>query len=182
MSGKNTAKITQDELKIKEARAVTLRHEYGMTYEAIAQELGYTSVSGAYKAYQNGIKNLVVEKPEEARMADLRRLDTAIELLMARLKEGDIKVIEPLLRVMERRSKFLGLDTPIKIQQDVTTWEGGDSIDRAVRELAALLQSNDPNSQSAIGMGADTGKTISDTTAGSVEHLVDPDGPRMGQD
>jgi len=156
MSGKNTAKITQEELKIKEARAVTLRHEYAMTYEAIAQELGYTSVSGAYKAYQNGLKNLVVEKPEEARMADLRRLDTAIELLMAHLKEGNIKVIEPLLRVMERRSKFLGLDTPIKIQQEVTTWEGGDSIDRAVRELADLLAKNSASSESAITVGADT--------------------------
>lgn len=150
-------KVTQDILKTKEARAVVLRTEYGMTYEQIAKELGYQDASGAYRAYKNGMKAIVIEQPTEARNNDLRRLDMAIELLMAHLKQGNVKVIEPLLRVMERRSKYLGLDAAIKIQQDVTTWEGGDSIDKAIRELIALLPENTEHSEGTSSMAGDTG-------------------------
>lgn len=157
MPRKRAAKITQAELEMKEARAVTLRHDYGMTYEAIAKELGYAGVNGAYEAYKRGLARIVVEEPNEARLADLKRLDKAIELLMKHLENGNLKVIDPLIRVIERRSKFLGLDTPIKIQQEVTTWEGGDSIDRAIRELTALLPENTQHSQGKSSVAGNTG-------------------------
>jgi hypothetical protein len=40
--------------------------------------------------------------------------------------EGDNQAINTICRLMERRARLLGLDMPVKIEQDVTHWEGGE--------------------------------------------------------
>ena len=150
MTKKTPHKIKQE---LQDARAVELRHTYGYTYQRIADELGYATPTGARQAYMRGWKKIIIEKPVEARVADLSRLDTATQVLMAELLNGDLRVIPILVSVMERRSKFLGLDAPTKIESNVTTWEGGDNTDRAVKELTDLLGKNDSHSQSALDVG-----------------------------
>ena len=140
----------------RDAEVVRLRY-LGHTFDAIAQIMGYSSRCAAYKAFQRGMEHIQVEVPQEARLIELRRLDKMTEKMMELLEAGDLSVIPELLKSMERRTKYLALDAPTKIQQEVITWEGGESIDRAVKELTALLSTNDSNSQSKSAMARDTG-------------------------
>jgi hypothetical protein len=95
---------------------------------------------------------------------------------------GDNSAIATVLRIMERRAKLLGLDMPVKIAQDVTVWDGGDSIDRAVRELAELLRENSADSAVESPMAGDTGEIESATTDDTLASVDDPIGARVGQD
>lgn len=156
-------KKTRNILNERDAQVVLMRHDNGYTFERIAQEMGYASPGGAYEAYKRGVARAVVDTPKEAKMADLRRIDKIIEALMTELQNGNLKVIDPLLRTLDRKSKYLGLDTPIRIQQEVTTWEGGDTIDRAVQDLANLLRANAENSASESAVAGDTGSPESIT-------------------
>ena len=96
--------------------------------------------------------------------------------------QGDNSAIATVLRIMERRAKLLGLDMPVKIAQDVTVWDGGDSIDRAVRELAELLRENSADSAVESPMAGDTGEIESATTDDTLASVDDPVGARVGQD
>jgi hypothetical protein len=45
------------------------------------------------------------------------------------------------LKIMDRRAKYLGLDET-KVKHDVTIYEGGSEIDQRVKELAHLVARN----------------------------------------
>lgn len=144
--------------------------------------MGYADASGAYLAYKRAIQRTMQQPADELRTAELDRLDRLQLAAWPNAMRGDNKSILTIVRLMERRAKLLGLDMPLKIEQDVTTWDGGDSIDRAVRDLAALLTANN-----AIGTGesamAEYSSTIQPITTGNeLENLVDLIGSRMGQD
>jgi hypothetical protein len=96
--------------------------------------------------------------------------------------KGDTRAILTIIRLMERRAKLLGLDRPIKIEQEITTWVGDDSIDRAVRELAALLTRDDADSTGASAMAESVSESESVATRDELENLVDSLGSRVGQD
>jgi hypothetical protein len=95
---------------------------------------------------------------------------------------GDNTSITTILRIMERRARLLGLDMPVKIAQDVTVWEGGESIDRAVRDLADLLRQNAATSPSEGSMAGDPSEAQSITAGDTLASLADPVGQRLGQD
>jgi hypothetical protein len=96
--------------------------------------------------------------------------------------KGDTRAILTIVRLMERRAKLTGLDMPIKIEQDITTWNGGDSIDRAVRDLAALLTSNDATGASESPMAEHISESEPVTTDNELADLVNTLGSRVGQD
>ena len=119
---------------------------------------------------------------DELREAELDRVDRLQLALWPKAMKGDNASINTIIRLMERRARLLGLDTPIKIQQDITTWTGDDSIDRAVRDLAALLTANDENSSGASDVGEHQGEIEPITAGDELEELVDPIGSGLGQD
>jgi hypothetical protein len=96
--------------------------------------------------------------------------------------KGDTRAILTIIRLMERRAKLLGLDKPIKIEQEITTWDGNDTIDRAVRELAALLTADNAISASESPMAELVSESQSVATGIELENLVDSLGSRVGQD
>jgi len=149
MANQNTTPTP--ELIDTEVRVLELR-KTGMTWTRISELTGYADASGAYRAYIRALKRVVKEPAEQVRTLEIERLDYLWNSLMAKATDGDPQAIGVMLRIMERRSRLLGLDAPTKVQQEVTTWEGGDSIDRAVRELAeALSASNgDRGSESSV--------------------------------
>ena len=151
------ARNTQKEIDNakRNAQIITLRY-LGKSFEQIAREMGFNDRGNAYRAYKKAMENNVIEAPEEIRAIEIQRLDRMTETLMEQLENGNFKIIPYLLHVMDRRAKLLGLDTPIRIQQEITTWEGGDSIDRAVKELTDLLGKNNTSSQSALDVGENT--------------------------
>ncbi len=131
----------------KEKRVIELRRA-GVTYDLIAEEVGYSSASGAYHAFTRAMKRTLRESgSDELREIEADRLDRLQRFTWPLAAQGDLRAIETILRIMARRARLLGLDSPIK--QEVTTFEGGSDIDREVQRLVSLLE---PNSGSESDM------------------------------
>lgn len=122
----------------KERRVIELRRA-GVTYDVIADEVGYSNASGAYHAFTRAMKRTLRESgSEELRELEADRLDRLQRFTWPAAAQGDLRAIETILRIMARRARLLGLDSPIK--QEVTTFEGGSDIDREVQRLVSLLE------------------------------------------
>ena len=177
----HNAAVPSPELVDKEIKVLELRRA-GLTWQRIAEETGYADHTGAYAAYKRAIKRTMQQPADELREAELDRIDRLQLALWPKAMKGDNASINTIVRLMERRARLLGLDTPIKIQQDITTWTGDDSIDRAVRDLAALLTANDENSSGASDVGEHQGESEPNTAGNELEELVDSIGSGLGQD
>ena len=175
------SKVPDPELVDREIKVLELRRA-GLTWQRISEEAGYADASGAYLAYKRAIKRTMQQPADELREQELDRIDRLQLALWPKAMKGDNASINTIVRLMERRARLLGLDTPIKIQQDVVNWDGNESIDRAVRELAALLTANDAISISESPMAIEASAIEPITTGDGVEELADPIGERLGQD
>lgn len=123
----------------KEAKVLELRRG-GLTFDLIAQRLGYASASGAYKAYQNACNRIVYDDVIETRKVEMDRLDIAQAAIWGNVVQGEVPSVIALIRIMERRAKLLGLDMPTRTQIEVNVYEQ-DAIDAEVKRLVALLDS-----------------------------------------
>lgn len=123
----------------KEAKVLELRRG-GLTFDLIAQRLGYASASGAYKAYQNACNRIVYDDVVETRKVEMDRLDIAQAAIWGNVVQGEVPSVIALIRIMERRAKLLGLDMPTRTQIEVNVYEQ-DAIDAEVKRLVALLDS-----------------------------------------
>ena len=177
----HNAAVPAPELVDKEIKVLELRRA-GLTWQRIAEETGYADHTGAYAAYKRAIKRTMQQPADELREAELDRIDRLQLALWPKAMKGDNASINTIVRLMERRARLLGLDTPIKIQQDVVNWDGNESIDRAVRELAALLTANDAISVSESPMAIEASEVEPVTAGDGLEELADPIGSGMGQD
>jgi hypothetical protein len=173
--------IPSPELVDKEIKVLELRR-VGLTWVRIAEEVGYADHTGAYAAYKRAIKRTMQQPADELREQELDRIDRLQVAVWPAAMKGDTRAVLTIVRLMERRAKLTGLDMPIKIEQDVTTWTGGDTIDRAVRDLAALLTRDDATSTGAGAMAEHISETQPVATGNELENLVDSLGARMGQD
>jgi hypothetical protein len=173
--------VSGPELIDKEIKVLELRRA-GLTWTRIAEEVGYADHTGAYAAYKRAIKRTQQQPADELRTQELDRIDRLQLAIWPNAMKGDTRAILTIIRLMERRAKLTGLDMPIKIEQDITTWDGGDSIDRAVRDLAALLTSHDAISTGESAMAEHIGESEPVTAEHELENLVNTIGARMGQD
>jgi hypothetical protein len=119
---------------------------------------------------------------DELREQEVDRIDRLQVAVWPSAMKGDTRAILTIIRLMERRAKLLGLDKPIKIEQEITTWDGNDTIDRAVRDLAALLTANNEIGASAGSMAEHISESEPITARLELEDLVDSLGARVGQD
>jgi hypothetical protein len=175
------SKIPDPELVDREIKVLELRRA-GLTWQRIGEETGYADATGAYAAYKRAIKRTMQQPADEIREQELDRIDRLQLAAWPNAMKGDTKAILTIVKLMERRAKLLGLDTPIKIQQEVTTWDGNESIDRAVRELAALLTANDAISASESAMAIEASQSEPITAGDELEELGDSLGSGLGQD
>ena len=159
----HNAAVPSPELVDKEVRVLELRR-MGFTWARIAEQTGYADHTGAYAAYKRAIKRTQQQPADELREQELDRIDRLQLALWPNAMKGNAQAVSTIIRLMERRSKLLGLDMPIKIEQEVTTWNGEDSIDRAVRDLAALLRANATDSTSESPMAGEVSQTDPITT------------------
>lgn len=144
MPNHNSA-VPSPELVEKEIKVLELRRA-GLTWQRIAEETGYADHTGAYAAYKRAIKRTQQQPADELREQELDRIDRLQLALWPKAMKGEYQAVNSIIRILERRAKLLGLDAPSIIKQEVTTWEGGDSIDRAVRELAEALSASNADS------------------------------------
>jgi len=102
--------------RIKAVRALQMRVE-GKTLHQIGSELG-VSYQRAAQFIEMELEERGREPADTIRQLELQRLDELLKFLWKRAKasEGlDHAVTDRILRVMDRRAKYLGLDAPIKI-------------------------------------------------------------------
>ena len=116
--GKGTErKITAAERRKK---ALEFR-KAGMTYEQIAGQLGVTT-GAAHKSVMTALKEIREKQNEAAEdvlAIELERLDTMLIGILPAARKGNQGAIDRVLRIMDRRAKYLGLDAPAK--QDITS-------------------------------------------------------------
>lgn len=129
---------SSQETKDREAQAVKLRRG-GLTFDQIAAEIG-CSKGTAYTLWKKANARIIVEDVEEIRKLEGERLDAAQAAIWAKVMRGEAQAVSGLLRIMERRSKLFGLDSPVRVQAEVTQVESGANIDEEVARLAALLE------------------------------------------
>jgi len=139
----NRNKTPKPELIDKERKALELRRA-GATYDEIAQALGYATPQGAFLAYNRAIKRTLIESgADEARQTELDRCDRIQRAYWAKAMAGDVPAGNIVLKVMDRRARYLGLDAPTKQQIEVTNYEAGTEIDRELQRLVRLLADSD---------------------------------------
>lgn len=132
----------------KEKKVLELRRG-GLTFDLIAERLGYAHASGAHKAYMNACKRIVYEDVTEMRKSELDRLDIAQAAIWADVINGEdaqdrARAVLALMKIMERRAKLCGLDAPIKSQVEVNIYDRN-TIDAEVARLVSILNSKSPS-------------------------------------
>ncbi len=156
-----TPKAIRVSVAQRRTKAVQLRLE-GKSYQQIADALGYSSRSAACVDVTRALEAAVAEQRtsvEALREEELQRLDLLLVEAWAVLKRAHVTVshgkvivdedgnkilddgpvlqaIDRVLKIQERRAKFLGLDAPVR--HEVVTMDAIDAeINRLNVELAA---------------------------------------------
>lgn len=141
---------TPEPAQIEKENAVLALRSKSLTWRSIAEQTGYSSGSGALKAYMRAIKRQQKEPTEAALYMELERLDLLQEVYWEPAIQGNMRAGEFVLRIMDRRAKFLGLDAPTKIQAEVVNYDGGaGSIDAEVDRIARLIDTFESGSADA---------------------------------
>jgi len=97
----------------------------GMTFDQIAQKLGYAQESGARAAFKRAIERTRDEGlAAEDRTLHRARLETALNAIWPKVLKGDLRAIDRMLKILERDAKLHGLDAPVKTELEVTTYDG----------------------------------------------------------
>lgn len=116
------------ELTSREIRAVQLR-QAGLTFDDIADALGYANRGSAWKAVRRALQKWGSETVDEHRALELSRLDTILRRIWPEAvgrpektnEDGEVvreavppdhDAIKTFLKISERRARLLGLDAP----------------------------------------------------------------------
>jgi hypothetical protein len=132
--------------RVKEGQAVQLRMA-GANLAEIAAAVGYADPSGADRALQRGMARL--GQPEEAaklRQLELARLDRMQRSIWEKARDGHGESIDRVLRIMERRARYCGLDAPVKVAE--TDSQGRDLV--RVEITRAVIQQLAPDERTAL--------------------------------
>ena len=93
----------------RQAQAVALR-KAGASYEQIAQQLAFVDRGAAYRSVTAALRALGRDDAGEVLDLELSRLDEMQLAVWPAARRGDIKAIETVLKLQDRRAKYLGLD------------------------------------------------------------------------
>ncbi len=84
----------------------------GHALPAIAAALGYADPSGAFYAIKAALKATLQEPAMALRKQENERLDALLLGIFEKACGGDLKALESVLRIMQRRADLNGLDAP----------------------------------------------------------------------
>jgi hypothetical protein len=117
--------VPTPEVAAKYREVVRLR-TLGVTFDDIAERVGYNSRGGAHDAYRAAIKWWASTPVDEARALEDERLEHLWRSVMARLQvaqnrpEPDtaevVTVLNTAVNVMKRKASLLGLDAPRQVE------------------------------------------------------------------
>jgi len=145
------------ELVEKETTIIELRHE-GYVWREIATMVDM-SIAGVVKAYKRALTRHPVAAIEEHRELELDRLDNLQRTYWQPAVNGNLRAADFVLRVIDKRSKLLGLDAPMKVQAEVVTYDGSD-LDREVERVARLIEAATVGGIATITELTDQGESL----------------------
>ena len=93
----------------RQARAVELA-THGMTYQQIADELGYANRGTVYRLVQTALTRELQEDVETHRRLERDRLDALQVSLWERAMSGDLAAAHQVIQIIRTRCRLLGLD------------------------------------------------------------------------
>jgi DNA-binding Lrp family transcriptional regulator len=118
--GRGEAKTSKRRLEAHQraVQALELR-KAGATYDTIAARLGVTRTA-VINMVRRMLQETAAAPAAEVRELELHRLDTMILGLWQQARSGDVQAIDRVLKIMDRRASYLGLDAPKQVRVDIT--------------------------------------------------------------
>lgn len=128
-------------MEINRKAALRLRAQ-GKTYAAIGEDLGVTQQTANRYVLEAlaQLRQEAGEAAQEVRELESMRLDRLLESVWPAAETGDIKAIETVLKLMERRSKLMGLDQPER-SMSVTVTSSRAELEEEARRLGLPIAS-----------------------------------------
>lgn len=124
-----------------ERRALELRRE-GHSYQSIADILELPYKTQAYRYWKRAMARHTEDIAPEIRDTEADRLDRLQLAVWANAMKGDVKSVEAVIKIMERRARLFGLDHSAKIAQQMLKIEG-DKVRLMALALGRALDSLD---------------------------------------
>lgn len=120
--------------RIGERRKIALElRQAGVTYRDIATmlsakgfECSFTTAYNDVKAALDELLKQTLESAEHIRTMELKRLDAAMKALWPKIAKGNEAAIDRMLRIQDRRARYLGLDAPAKVESTNFNVEAGE--------------------------------------------------------
>jgi hypothetical protein len=91
-------------------RTATDLRKAGASYSQIAKQVGYATTTAAHKAVGTVLADNGKEPTAEVVRMELERLDAMLLGLWAQARSGHLGAVDRVLKIMERRAAYLGLD------------------------------------------------------------------------
>jgi hypothetical protein len=119
----------------RDLKCVELRKS-GMHWQAIADELDYSSPGHAYDRFQVVMRDYPREDVETWRNTICDRYDVMLAALWPAVLEGKWLAVERATRILESQAKLMGANRPDKVEVSA----GATALDTALRELEAEMK------------------------------------------
>jgi len=153
MSGNITEPVKIDAALLEKESQVLKYRKGGLTFDAIAEKLGYANESSARAAFKRAIERTRDDAlASEGRELHRARLETALTAIWDRVLKGDLKAIAMMLRILERDAKLYGLDMPVKTEVEVTSYDGN-LLRQRTREIIQVIREI-RESPDSVGVGS----------------------------
>jgi hypothetical protein len=148
--------IKLDSELVEKERQVLKYRKGGLTFDQIAEKMGYSHPSGAHAAFKRALERTRDDAlASEGRELHRARLETALTAIWDRVLSGDLRAIAMMLRILERDAKLYGLDMPVKTEVEVTNYDGN-LLRQRTREIVSAIREV---RRSESGLGDGSGET-----------------------
>jgi hypothetical protein len=119
MAKPRTAKDTAARLLLQ-TQALALR-AHGHTFRGISRTLniGATTAHTLVKSAMAAERKYISEAKADYIELEIHRLDTYLQALAKKVQGGEPRAVDTALRIGERRARLLGLDAPVRVDQNV---------------------------------------------------------------
>lgn len=119
----------------RQSQAVIYRLS-GLTYDQIAERVGYSDRSGARQAVLRALAAVRDDSVSELRDLENARLERANQAIWPAVISGDVAALRAWLRLAERRARLNGLDSPTQVAISTGTKAELEAAFGALREAA----------------------------------------------
>lgn len=153
MPEKSSAKIAREQRR----KLVMANLLAGATYREIAEALHCSigTVANDYKVLLRRLNRETIRDTDQYVLIECRRLDVALNAIFPKVKSGDLKAIDRMLAIMNRRARYMGLDEPVEFRLSDAELLAEYQGLLAALAAAQAAGDGDPEAESAAAGAAD---------------------------